>query len=154
MAIGKRSEVLAPMNYWGPLSMMQEMERMLDNFRLGFEDMASTSSGPRTPAVDIRDAGDGYVVEAELPGIGKDEVSIEVSGEMLFIKAAREQDREEKGQGFIRRERGRTSFYRRIGLPNDVDQDRVGAKLENGVLRVCLPKRAMASGTVKKIELE
>jgi HSP20 family protein len=131
--------------YWGPSSMLQEMENFLDNFRMSIEDFGSplvSVTSPRIPPIDMKDMGDHFMVEAELPGLTKDEVDIEIDTDALYIKAQRSQNIEEKGEGYLRRERGYMSFYRRIPLPEDIDPEKVGAKLEAGVLKINLPKVA------------
>jgi HSP20 family protein len=107
----------------------------------------------RVPAVDVREEEDQYVVNAELPGMTKEDVSIEVGDGVLEITAKKEQEREEKGEGYLRRERGAMCFHRRLTLPEDVDPQTIEAKLAEGVLEVRLPKVEKGSAR-KKVEVQ
>ena len=96
MAVIKRQDSLVPVGFWNPSGMIQEMERMFDDFRLGIGDMPFRSSGSRMPSVDVRDEDGQYVVEAELPGIKKEEVSVEIGDEAVIIKAEKENNVESR----------------------------------------------------------
>lgn len=141
---GKRCEdEPRPPNYWGPANMVQEMERAFDSVRMKLGDLAYSAGSmisPRVPAVDVRKEGDLYVVEAELPGLKREDVSIEVGEGTLYIKAQKDERFEESGEGYIRKERGSTSFYRRLSLPTDADRENINAKLEDGLLRITIPR--------------
>lgn len=154
MAIRKREDSFAPVSYLSPSVVLKEMERAFDDFRSGFGDFPLRSAGVRLPAVDIRDEGKEYAVEAELPGLKKEEVSIEVNDDALIIKAEKESTVEENGEDFVRRERGRLSFYRQVPLPADVDISKASAKMEDGLLKITLPKKEEAAVPKKKLEIE
>jgi HSP20 family protein len=153
MSIRKKVGCLVPMGYWGTNVMLRDMERMFDDLRIGFGDMAYMTSGERFPAVDIMDEGDRYVVEAELPGAKKEEVSIEIGEDHLVVKAERASETEEQGEGYVRKERGSMSFYRRVPLPDDADSSQATAKLENGLLTVAMPKRTQMEER-RKLDIE
>jgi HSP20 family protein len=153
MSIRKKVGYLVPMGYWGTNVMMRDMERMFDDLKMGFGDMAYMSSGERFPAVDIMDEGDHYEVEAELPGAKKEEVYIEIGEDHLVVKAERTCETDEQGEGYVRKERGRMSFYRRILLPDDADSSQATAKLENGLLTVSMPKRTQTEER-RKLDIE
>jgi HSP20 family protein len=153
MAIIKREDSLVPMDYWSPGSMIQEMEKMFEDFKLGFGEMPSKSIA-RLPSIDVKDEENQYVMEAELPGIKKDEVSLEIGDDAVIIKAEKEKNTEEQGKGFVRRERGYVSFYRHIPLPADVDSSRATAKMKDGLLIVTLPKKVEMIGSKKKLEIQ
>lgn len=123
--------------------MMQEMERAFDSVRMKIGDLAYSAGSmisPRVPAVDVREEGDVYIVEAELPGLKREDVSIEIGEGTLYIKAQKEERVEESGEGYIRRERGSASYYRRLSLPADADRDHISAKLEDGLLRITISR--------------
>jgi HSP20 family protein len=96
--------------------------------------------------VDIRDEGDSFVLEADLPGFKPDDVEIVAAPELLTIKGKRngstKGDGKEAGPKALRRERNDFAFERRFELPRGVDLEAVDAKLDAGVLTVRLPKRA------------
>jgi len=148
----RRDMNMVPVDYWNPFSILREMERAFDSFRMGFDDAMYPSA--RMPIMDIRDEKKQYVVEAELPGVTREDVEIEVGDDVIYLEAQTEKGVEEKGEGYIRRERGHMSFYRRVPIPEDVDQEKIGAKLENGVLTVILPKREQAAKKKRKIGIK
>jgi HSP20 family protein len=154
MGIRKRDMSLAPLGYWGPVSIMREMERMFDEMSRGFPYVSMEPVGTRMPAVDIRDEEKQYTVEAELPGLSKEDVSLEMDEESLVIKADKETSNEDKSEGYVRRERGKMSYYRHISLPADVDVAQVSAKMEDGVLKVVLPKKEKAESGKKKLDIQ
>lgn len=154
MGIRKRDMSLVPLGYWGPMSVMREMDRMFDEMSRGFPYVSMAPAGTRMPAVDIRDEEKQYTVEAELPGLSKEDVSLEMDEESLVIKASKETSNEDKGEGYVRRERGRMSFYRQVSLPSDVDVAQVSAKLEDGVLRIVLPKKEKTDSSRKKLDIQ
>jgi len=70
-----------------------------------------------TPSMDLQDTEDKILVTAAVPGVDKGAVTVNVRGDMLEITAEKKEEKEEKGEGYIRRERGYIGFYRRIPLP-------------------------------------
>jgi HSP20 family protein len=108
--------------------------------------------GPRFPAVDIKDEGDHYLVEVDLPGLSKEDVEVMVGEGVLDITAKREERKEESNKGYIRRERGFVSFHRRLTLPDDTTEDDLEAKLEEGVLKIRVQKSK--EGKEKRMKVE
>ena len=92
--------------------------------------------------VDVRDVDDSIIVTADMPGVEKEDVNITVSDDTLEISTeSREEVSEEKDEeGFVRRERHYTGYYRRVPLPGPVDDSNAKATLNNGVLEITLPK--------------
>lgn len=120
-----------------PLSFFDDVK---DNVRSFFEDFPVWSSAGRTPAVDVREEDQQYVVEAELPGMSDKELSVEVDEDTLTIASKRQEQTEEKRSGYLRRERRSTVFRRSFSLPADVEESRIDATFKNGLLTVTLPK--------------
>ena len=92
------------------------------------------------PAVNLTEDKDNYHVRAELPGIDADALDIQVNGRNLTISGERTIPSEGENVRYHRREREAGKFSRAIGLPGDIDADRVGAKMVNGVLTVSIAK--------------
>lgn len=92
------------------------------------------------PAVDVIDGEDSLVVKAELPGVDKKDIGIEVKDGVLFLRGERSADNEEKGKNFYRRERSYGRFERSFSLPGPVDADKVKAEYKDGVLKIDIPK--------------
>lgn len=99
-----------------------------------------TEQGRFAPAMDVHETEDAYVVEADVPGLQKDEIHIEVADNVLTIKGERKDEKEQKEKNYHRVERSFGSFARSVALPNGFDGGKVAAKFENGVLTVTLPK--------------
>jgi len=101
-----------------------------------------TDGSAWVPLVDIEEEDDAYVIEAELPGVKRDDVSIELIGNELSITG---EIKERERKGILRREtRRRGRFAYRVALPEQVDPERVDAKLSDGVLTVRVPKAERA----------
>jgi len=164
----KRNE-LAPIRYWGPMTtrvpwgpvgasnLIREMQRMMDEFQENFDYPLWPSlitSPPRFPAIDVKDAGEKYVVEADLPGIAKEEVEIMIGEGVLDISAAMSHESKDEKEGYIRKERGYYSFHRRLALPEDAIAEEVEAKLEDGVLKLQIPKKKGEKEAKKKVEVK
>jgi HSP20 family protein len=92
------------------------------------------------PLINLTEGKDHYLVRAELPGVKGDELDIQVTANNLAISGERKIAAEEEGARYHRREREAGTFSRMIGLPGEVDTDKVEAKLENGILTVVISK--------------
>lgn len=124
-----------------------------DNFARDFFRRSNTD----LPAfrTDIRDAGDAYVLEAELPGFRKEDINLDLKDGILTITAAhneQSENRDEKG-GYIRRERRYGSFRRSFDV-SGIDESGITAGYENGVLSLTLPKVKPAEPEVRRITIE
>ena len=129
----------------------ERLRRMLDQTFVGFAlPSLVTAMAAWSPPVDIEEHDDAYVVEAELPGIDRKDVNIELVGNELTITGEVKQ-REHKGA--LRRQTRRTGrFAYRVGLPAQVEADNIEASLSDGVLTVRVPKAERAQR--KKIEVK
>jgi HSP20 family protein len=96
------------------------------------------------PLINLTEGKDNYYVRAELPGVKGDELDIQVTANNLAISGGRKIAAEEEGARYHRREREAGTFSRMIGLPGEVDTDKVDAKLENGILTVVISKAEIA----------
>ncbi|MHC1592410.1 MAG: Hsp20/alpha crystallin family protein [Candidatus Helarchaeales archaeon] len=109
----------------------------------------------RTPLMDIKEDKDKYILKMDLPGIDKKDVKIEIEKDRIFeIRAEYKTEEEEKDEGYLRRERSQRSYFRRFMLPQEVEADKVQAKLENGVLTVTIPKKAPVEEPKKVVEIK
>ena len=160
----EKKEGLVPSDYWGPswmnpMAVMRDMDRLFDDFRSEWENAfmyprATATDIIRQPLVDLADTGKEYVVKAELPGVSKEDLSIEVSDNSIEISSESKEEKKEEKKGYIRRERRYASFYRSIPLPEDVLPDKASAELKEGVLTVTLPKASAPEKKVKKVPLK
>ena len=104
---------------------------------------------------DIKDEGDKYTVETELPGFDKKDISIDLNGNYLTISAERKSETEDKtGNGkYIHRERSYGSFRRSFDI-SEVDSEKIDAEYKNGVLIMTLPKKKEAIPSQKRLEIK
>jgi HSP20 family protein len=112
------------------------MDRLYDDVR---DPVHHTRAGV-FPLVNLTEDKNSYYVRAELPGVKGDELDIQVTANNLAICGERKIAAEAKDSKYHRREREAGTFSRMISLPGEVDNDKVEAKLENGILTVVVPK--------------
>ena len=107
-----------------------------------FDDIWTGSQQPSTPAfkVDILEDEGAFHIEAEMPGINKEDISLGVEEDVLTIKGERKQETEEQRKDYHRIERTYGSFSRSFNLGEFIDQEQIEASFDNGVLHVTLPK--------------
>ena len=118
----------------------REMNRMLDTFFRGDALDDGSFGSFWTPAVDISEREDAYLVELELPGLTKDDVKITMEDNILTIRGEKKQEKDENQGNYHRSERVYGSFQRSFTLPTTVKSDKVEAQYKNGMLTVTLPK--------------
>ena len=126
-----------------------EFDKIFDAMLEEFDDR--TSYYPLK--VDVREKDDEYLVEAEIPGVNKDDIYLEINNDILTIAVERKQEVNEEKENYIRRERRFGSFKRSFYV-EDVDQDNIKAKFKNGVLHVRLPKRESIPPKENRIPIE
>jgi len=98
-----------------------------------------------SPAMDLVEAGDHYVLRADLPGMSEHDVSIEINDNVLTISGERRDEREEERQGWHRVERSFGHFSRSLTLPEGIDPNAVTAAFDKGVLSITFPSPRSAS---------
>jgi HSP20 family protein len=118
--------------------MRQQLDRMFDD-----SPKQRVSAGV-FPLLNLTEDKDNYYIRAELPGVKGDELDIQVTGKNLSISGERKIAAEEEGAKYHRREREAGTFSRMVGLPGDVDADKVKARLENGILSIVVSKAEVA----------
>ncbi|HUN64578.1 MAG TPA: Hsp20/alpha crystallin family protein [Bacteroidota bacterium] len=131
---------------WEPVSdvtseiftMQKEIDRLFDRFRGGVSE--ETTDSVWTPAVDILEEKDQFIVRAELPGVEKKDVKITIQNNMLVLRGEKKFETEKEGRNFHRVERSYGSFYRSFTLPTSVVSSRIEASYTDGVLTVAIPK--------------
>lgn len=132
---------------WRPLREMEELERR-------FENMFGRSLMPAlwrrvqgegrawSPALEVLEKEDRYVVKAELPGAKQEDIEVSVVGDTLTIKGEKKAETEVNEEDYHLRECSYGSFYRSIGLPPNVNPQKIEASFDDGVLEVTVPKAA------------
>jgi HSP20 family protein len=139
---------MGPFDLWNasPFAIMRRMNDEMDRMLGGFGFAPWPQPGGRgqswafSPPVEVYERNGKLTVRAELPGLSKDDVKVEVTDDGLVISGERRDENEERGEGFYRSERSYGRFQRVIPLPEDVrDVEAAQARFENGVLEVSLP---------------
>jgi len=143
------------------LSPFLEMERMMEDFfRRPFS--MFPSMWPKTafleedmsPAIDVFEQDDAVVVKAELPGMKKEDISVELSDGVLKITGEKKKEEKIERKNYYRIERSSGSFERRISLPVETQSDKAKASFKDGVLEIKVPKSEEARKKQKKIDIE
>ena len=121
----------------------------LHRMRQQLDQMFDVAPGQRAsagvfPLINLTEDKDNFYVRAELPGVKGDELDIQVTGKNLAISGERKIAAEEESAKYHRREREAGTFSRMIGLPGEIDSDKVEAKLENGILSIVVSKAEIA----------
>ncbi len=116
-----------------------------------FRNTAEGTTADWLPVVDIYEQGDSLVVQAELPGLRKDDVSVQVENSVLTLQGERRQEKSVKSEQYHRLERSFGRFTRSFSLPSGIDTKNIRAEFRDGILKVTLPKAEEAKP--KKIEV-
>jgi HSP20 family protein len=127
---------------WEPAAelntIQNEMNRLFNTF---FDQPAANGTARRwTPAMDLVETGETYVLRADLPGLSESDVDVQLQDNVLTISGERRGDHEPREQGYYRLERAFGAFSRSLTLPEGVNPDGVQAHFDRGVLEVTIPK--------------
>ena len=123
---------------------------LFDNFEKQF--FNNTSASLPAFRTDIRDQGDKFLLEAELPGFNKEDISLDLKEGILTVKAEHKEDQEQKQGEYIRRERRTGSFARSFDV-SGIDESGISAAYKNGILEVTLPKQAPVVPESRQIDI-
>lgn len=105
-----------------------------------------------TPAADIQDEGNHFIIHADIPGVETKNIEISMENNVLTLQGERESETKENKKNYLRVERSRGKFMRRFVLPETVDIEGITAKNKDGVLEITLPKTQ--NQTSRKIEIQ
>lgn len=126
----------------------RDIERDFPDF---FNLSVRNTAGYIEPAVDVVEKGENIIVKAQVPGVPKENITVEVHGNQLTIKGEHREEKEEKKENFYRQEIQYGSFYRIIDLPSEVEKNNASASMKDGMLEIELKKSKGSSP--KKIEI-
>ena len=143
---------------WDPFREISTLQERMNRL---FSEMArrspiaeeETIQGAWIPPVDIYETGDSIVIKAELPGISKEDITLEVKENTLSIKGEKKFEKDVKEESYHRVERSYGAFQRAFALPSTVQQDKVKAKFRDGILEVTLPKAEEAKPKQIKVDV-
>jgi len=131
----------------------REINKLFESFFQGGNQADEAfASSYWTPAVDIAEQENQYLVKMELPGVAREDVKISLESNILTVRGEKKQEKEEKDKNFYRVERSYGSFQRSFTLPSSVKSDKIDAVFKDGVLSVALPKSEEAKP--KQIEVK
>jgi HSP20 family protein len=122
---------------WEPARELRDMNRLFNTL---FEPSAGAVMRRWSPAMDVVETEDNYVLRADLPGVSEGDVKIELDDNVLTISGERKSAHKEAKEGYYRVERAYGSFSRTLKLPEGVDADSISASFDRGVLEVRVPK--------------
>jgi len=135
------------------LDLQERMNRLFDETltrdRL---DEPSLLHGSWVPLADVVETPDAYVVDVELPGLGRDDVVIQAQGDEIVVRGERRLDPASRPESFHRLERRYGPFARSFRFSEEVDPDRIAAEFEDGLLRLEIPKARPRGATRGRLE--
>jgi len=141
------------MRYWQPFTEIETIREQLDKV---FDQRAVTRDNSETawmPALELVDAGDNFVLKAQLPGIDPKDIDVQVTREAISISGERRYENTEEKPGCVRSEFRYGKFHRVLPLPAHIQNDSVQAECKDGILMLTLPKVNEARNKVVKINL-
>ncbi len=157
----KTQSALKPVDPWDEFdaSMQQMSSFMRHAFNFGstvFKNFPNTGGFDFTPAIDLAETAGAYVITSDLPGLEKDKIELTVKDNVLTIQGVREviHETSDEQTGFVSQERSSGSFYRSITLPGAVDETKIKATYQNGVLTITLPKATAAESVPQKVAIQ
>ncbi|MBX3609524.1 MAG: Hsp20/alpha crystallin family protein [Hydrogenophaga sp.] len=108
---------------------------------------------PAQMKVDVKEVGNAYAIDAEVPGVAKDDIHVTIEGNVVTLRAeVKQADAQRDGERVLRSERYFGAVARSFQLPQDIDESAAKARYDNGVLRLTLPKKAAVAGQRLTIE--
>jgi HSP20 family protein len=125
------------LSVWDPFADLNRVQR----------DFEKSFFGPRTrnadfaPAIDVHEDSERLVLQAELPGVKREDIEVSIDANVLTLKGERKLEKEEQGRRYHRIERSYGTFVRQFQLPSNVDSTQIDAQLSEGVLTVSLNKK-------------
>lgn len=123
-----------------------------DSFLDDFFNDSLVFTGTSFPKVDVKEEEKQYVVEAELPGLTEKDIDVKVENNLLTISSKKSEEKEEKKDGYIIKERRASAFCRSFTLPEHTDREKIEAHYKNGLLTLTIPKTKEAAP--KEIEIK
>lgn len=144
---------------WDPfqdlISLQERMNRLFEQtLERSRGDREGVVAGSWAPAVDMYETPDSIVLRAELPGLSRDDIDIQVRDNILTFKGERRLEKEVKGENYLRVERACGGFQRAFTLPAAVQAEKIRAVFKDGVLDVNIPKGEEAKPKQIKIEVK
>lgn len=146
----------------------EEMDRLFDDFGLhsGWRMPKFVTRGHElfkremgfvpaewSPEIDVRERDGQFMVRADLPGLARDDVKVEITDQLVTIHGERKHEKKEERAGYYYSERGYGSFYRAVPLPEGADAAKAVAEFKNGVLEITMPTAAQPAQKTRRLEV-
>lgn len=138
---------------WQPFQEVETLRRQLDQVFDELKGFSNERSETWTPAIELQDSADNLLLRAQLPGIDRKDLDIQVTREAVLIAGERRYEQHNKDQGYFRSEFRYGKFHRVVQLPLPVQNDKVSAEYKDGILTLTLPKLEKDRNRVFKINL-
>lgn len=138
-------------------TMRHEVNRLFDSFDRGSgwpSFLRADTNGLAGLDIDVRDDGSAVVIEAEIPGVSEKDVSVTFADGLLTISGEKRTEKEEKKDSYYLSERSFGSFRRTLRLPDSVDDSKIDAHFDKGVLKITAGKKPEAVKSERKIEIK
>jgi HSP20 family protein len=130
---------------WDPfrdqITLRESMNRLFEETFGPIMEKSEKKGGSWNPSVDIYETHDEMILAAEIPGLDEKDIAIQIEDNTLSIKGERQFAKETKEENYRRIERSYGSFCRSFSLPGHIDQEKIKADHENGVLKITMPKK-------------
>jgi len=160
--IARRDQNSLSLSTSSPFSFMrrfsEEMDRLFGDISFGgglasgFGRLANLEDSMWSPQIETFERDGKLIIRADLPGLTKDDVDVNITDDAIAIRGERRQEREENEEGYYRSERSYGSFYRQIPLPSGIKSEEANATFRDGVLEITLPAPARESRS-RRIEI-
>lgn len=124
-----------------PWSLLNQLQKELERSQSDKPGEGSIATAEWTPAVDIKEDADKFVIQADIPGVKPEDIEISMEAGVLTVKGEKTSEAKSEKEGYKRVERIFGSFYRRFSLPDSANGDAINASCKNGVLEIVIPKR-------------
>lgn len=134
-----------------PNQLMDKMDELINQRWPDLLDAGLTAYKPR---MNIKETKDGYQIEAEVPGVKKENIELVLKDDYLIISGEKKAITEEEKDQYRRIERSMGAFYRKISMPRDIDKEKMSAELSDGILKIDIKKMKGVEHLEKKIILK
>lgn len=124
-----------------PINLFDQLNDEMNRYFTTTRNAAANQEHDWTPAVDIHEEDNCYVLTADIPGVNRDDVEITLEDGVLTVKGERKSESGVSEQGYRRRERIYGTFVRQFNLPDTVDTANISAKADDGILKIQIPKQ-------------
>lgn len=140
-------------------AMRNEMDHIFERFEHGWPGLPgmlrrTIGQDLMTPELDVHENGKQLTIEIDLPGVDEKDVAVTLANGLLTIKGERKSEREEKRENYYMAERSYGSFERVLRMPDTIDENKLEAKFDKGVLKIVAEKKPEAVKAEKRIEIK